>query len=258
MKIATWNVNSIRPRLEQVCEWLKTAAPEIVVLQEIKVVSELFPRSDFEDLGYNVAVHGQKTYNGVALLSKFPIDDVTCGIPGDIPGYEEDAQARYINAFTGGLRIASVYVPNGQEPGSDKFRYKLEFCKALAQHIQNLGQQDEPLIIAGDYNITFDDQDVCDPEAWREQILCSQDERQALRTIINAGVYDALETMQKRSFTWWDYRQGAFQKDQGMRIDHILASPHVIDRLQDAGVDRDVRGLPQPSDHAPVWCKLRA
>lgn len=251
LRIATWNVNSVRPRLEQLLAWLSLTKPDIVLLQETKVVDELFPREPIEDLGYNLTVHGQKTYNGVAILSKFSIEDVQRGLPNF-----DDPQARYLEAFTGGLRVASVYVPNGQAPGTEKFSYKLAFMQELTQHIRDQNNHQEIMVVGGDYNITVDDDDVYDPVAWHEQILCSSEERRTLRTLLNAGLHDALAIADARSFTWWDYRQGAFPKDHGLRIDHLLISAPAVDCLEAAGVDRDVRANQQPSDHAPVWCRF--
>ena len=251
MKIATWNVNSVRSRLPHVLDWLRETSPDVVLLQEIKVVEELFPFEAIEDLNYNIAVYGQKTYNGVGILSKFPLEDVTKGIPGGA----EDPQARYIEAVTGGVRVASVYVPNGQAVGSEKFAYKLSFFADLQRHLTTLMETQEMVFIGGDFNVTVDDQDVYDPVGWREEILCSTQERQAIHQILQEGYIDTVRSLrpQETIYSWWDYRQGSFHKNHGLRIDHILASPALTGQLKEAGVDVNVRRLEKPSDHAPVW-----
>ena len=251
MKIATWNVNSVRSRLLHVLDWLRETSPDVVLLQEIKVVEELFPFEAIEELNYNIAVYGQKSYNGVGILSKFPLEDVLKGIQGGIA----DPQARYIEAVTGGVRVASVYVPNGQAVGSEKFAYKLSFFNDLQRHLKTLIHPKEMVFIGGDFNVTVDDQDVYDPIGWREEILCSTQERQALHQILQAGYIDTVRSLrpQETIYSWWDYRQGSFPKNHGLRIDHIFASPTLIGRLKEAGVDVSVRRLEKPSDHAPVW-----
>lgn len=253
-KIATWNVNSIRTRLPHLLSWLKESAPDVVLLQETKVTDDQFPRDEIETLNYNIALYGQKTYNGVAILSKFPLEDITTGIPAF-----EDEQARYIEAVTGGMRVASVYVPNGTEVGSDKFAYKLDFLKRLYTHVQTLLTYDEALILGGDYNITPSDEDVYDPMEWHEKILCSTEERNALRSIIYLGLTDALKAIhpdKKELYTWWDYRAGAFQNNFGLRIDHLLLSPQAADCLKRCEVDKAMRTLEKASDHAPVICEI--
>lgn len=254
MKIATWNVNSIKARLPNVLAWAKKAEPDVLLLQEIKTVDEGFPRLEFEDLGYNVVTHGQKTYNGVAILSKRPIDDVTKGLHGD----PDDAEARYVEGFTDGLRVASVYVPNGQEVGSEKFAYKLKFLRRLLGHVKSLLKSEEACVIGGDYNIAPEDADVYDPDAWRDQVLCHPDERAALRRILNLGYVDAWRAKHPREqrWSWWDYRAGAWPKDHGLRIDHLLLSPQAADRLKRAEIDRTPRGEDKASDHTPVVVEL--
>jgi exodeoxyribonuclease-3 len=251
VKIATWNVNSVRARLTHLLGWLGCSKPDIVLLQEVKVTTEQFPYEPIEELGYNIKVHGQKSYNGVAILSKFPIEDVVAGLPNR----PEDPQARYIEAFTGGVRVASIYVPNGQSVGSEKFAYKLQFMGSLKEHLATLVHLDEPVFIGGDYNITFDDMDVYDPQEWQGQVLCSFEERQSLKALQFLGYCDIIRILHPtpQLFTWWDYRQGSFAKNQGLRIDHILASPLGMDKVHKAGVEEDVRAQSTPSDHAPVW-----
>ena len=255
LKIATWNVNSIRARLTHLLGWLSESTPDIVLLQEVKVISEQFPYEPIEELGYNIKVHSQKSYNGVAILSKFPIEDVGLGLPNR----PEDPQARYIEGFTGGVRVASVYVPNGQSVGSEKFAYKLDFMETLKEHLATLVHLDEPVFVGGDYNITFDDKDVYDPEAWKGEILCSAQERLSLKALQFLGYCDVMRLLHpaQQLFTWWDYRQGAYAKNQGLRIDHILASPLGMDKVLEAGVEESIRAQTSPSDHAPVWLTVQ-
>ena len=254
MKIVTWNVNSIRARLENITDWLRANHPDVVLLQETKCQDHDFPLEAIEDCGYNVARYGQKSYNGVAILSKHPIEDVVNGIPT----FPEDEQARYIEAVTNGIRVASVYVPNGSDVGTEKYEYKLTFMARLKEHLKATLLFDEAFAIGGDYNIAPGDDDVNDVKGWHEQILCSTPERKSLRAILNLGYSDAIRVHHhgKGPYSWWDYRSGAWQKDDGLRIDLILLSPQAVDRLSGSGVDRDPRGLEKASDHAPVWCTL--
>ncbi|WP_010302416.1 exodeoxyribonuclease III [Candidatus Odyssella thessalonicensis] len=254
MKIVTWNVNSIRARLENITTWLRENHPDVVLLQETKCQNHDFPQEAIEDCGYNIAIHGQKSYNGVAILSKFPLEDISCGLPT----FADDEQARYIEAVTNGVRVASVYVPNGGDVGSDKYHYKLSFLAALKDHLKATLLYEEAFVIGGDYNIAPTDDDVNDPKGWHEQILCSTPERKSLRAILNLGYSDAirLHHHDKGPYTWWDYRSGSWAKDDGLRIDLLLLSPQAVDRLAGAGVDREPRGLEKASDHAPTWCTL--
>lgn len=254
MKIVTWNVNSIRARLTNITSWLATHRPDVVLLQETKCQNHDFPMEAIEDLGYNVAVHGQKSYNGVAILSKHPIDDVICGLPT----FTEDEQARYIEAFTNNVRVASVYVPNGGDVGTDKYAYKLIFMEKLREHMNQILLHEEAIVVAGDYNIAPTDDDVADPKAWHEQILCSTPERKALRSLFHLGYHDAVRCLYKGKgpYSWWDYRSGAWPKNEGLRIDLLLLSPQAIDRLSGADVDPTPRGEDKASDHAPTWCSL--
>ena len=253
MKIATWNVNSIKVRLPRLIDWLTTAQPDVVVLQEIKCVDENFPALEIEDLGYNVAVHGQKTYNGVAILSKHPLEDVAAGLPGD----DSDEQARYLEAFTGGVRIASIYLPNGNPVPGEKFDYKLAWMERLVTHAQDLLKWEEPLVLAGDYNVCPQDIDTFDPVGFADDALCQPESRNRFRQLVNLGFTDALRAFHSEQiFSYWDYQRGAWEKDHGVRIDHLLLSPQAADRLKDAGVDREPRGKEKPSDHTPVWCEL--
>lgn len=249
MRIATWNVNSIRSRLEGVSGWLNQNPVEVLLLQEIKCVNEHFPREFFEDLGYNLAILGQKTYNGVAILSKYPIEDVQENIPGFI-----NEQSRYIEAVINKKRIASVYVPNGSEVGSEKYEYKLSFLEAFYNHLKTLYAYDEEVIVGGDYNISPEDNDVYDPKIWKDQILCSIPERRALQKILNIGYVDAFRTLypEKQQFTWWDYRKNSYENNLGLRIDHFLVSPEAADNIKDAYVDEEPRKQEKASDHIPV------
>lgn len=254
--ISTWNVNSIRTRLETVIQWLREHQPTVLLLQEIKCMTELFPEEAFSDLGYNCAVIGQKSYNGVALLSKDPIDDVQTALPNF-----DDTHARYIEAFTGNVRVASVYVPNGREVGSEHYRYKLAFYAALQRHMSQLLALDESVVIGGDFNVAPYAMDMHNPVlSGTDRILCAQGEQDALRSLINTGYTDAVRSLHPYAqglFTWWDYRAGAFDQNRGYRIDHLLLSPQAADRLVSAEISSTVRGLQRASDHAPVMCTLR-
>lgn len=254
MKIATWNVNSIRTRISHMVEWLEAEAPDIALIQEIKTQEATFPFEPIEDMGYNIAMYGQKSYNGVAIFSKSPLEDVQRGLPNR----EGDLEARYIEAVTCGVRVASVYVPNGQAVGTEKFEYKLSFMESLTAHLASLVVLDEAVFVGGDYNITVDDGDVYDPAGWHEEVLCTAAERAALRKIFHLGYGDSLRPFAAgpAAYSWWDYRQGSFQGNRGLRIDHILASPQGMDRLNGGGVHKHMRALERPSDHAPVWIGL--
>lgn len=248
--IASWNINSIRVRLPLFLTWLKERKPDIILLQETKTTDDLFPREAIEDLHYNIALWGQKTYNGVAVLSKFPIEDLRVGLPGF-----QDDQARYLEVVTNGMRVASVYVPNGMEVASEKYAYKLEFLKHLYIHTKNLLTFDESFILGGDFNIAPTDKDIYDPKSWHEKILCSTPERERLRSLLYLGLTDALRALhpeQEELYTWWDYRANSWQNNCGLRIDHLLFSPQLADFLEDAFVDKEVRGAEKASDHAPV------
>lgn len=265
MKIATFNVNSIKARLPRVLEWLAESKPDVACLQEIKCVDENFPSVEIEDLGYNIAVHGQKTYNGVALLSKYPLEDVRCGLDGeDFPDNDDQPnQARYIEAFTNGVRVGCIYLPNGnpvQDGGenSEKYKYKLRWMERLNQHAQELLKYEEKLVLAGDYNIIPKDEDCYDPKAWEGDALALPQSRKYFRTLMNMGFTDALRAMHPSgaNYTFWDYQRGAWQKDHGIRIDHLLLSPQAADCLKACEVERDVRAKEKASDHTPIYCEL--
>ena len=259
MKIAAFNVNSIAVRLPRVLDWLDRAQPDAAVLQEIKCVDEKFPALEFEDRGYNVAVHGQKTYNGVALLSKFPIDDVTKGLPGD----EDDDQARYIEALicpdkAAPVRLCGLYAPNGNPAPGPKFDYKLGWLKRLKKRAEKLLADEEAFVLAGDFNVIPQEEDVYDPKGWADDALFRPETRAAFREILNLGLTDAIRQIDPTGvrYTFWDFQAGAWAKDHGLRIDHLLLSPQAADRLKDAGIDRAERGKEKPSDHVPVWVEL--
>jgi len=253
-KIATWNVNSIRARLPRVLEWLDEISPDVALLQEIKVVDEAFPGMEIEDLGYNLAIHGQKTYNGVAILSKNPIEDVQCGLPGD----EADEQARYIEAFTGGLRVASIYLPNGNPVPGEKFDYKIAWMDRLITHAEELLATEEAFVLGGDYNVIPADADCHDPARWAGDALCQPESRNRFRALLNLGLTEAFRALHPEPgrYSYWDYTGGAWQKDFGIRIDHLLLSPQASDRLVECDIDKTPRGKEKPSDHTPVWCEI--
>ncbi|MEE2527130.1 exodeoxyribonuclease III [Hyphobacterium sp. HN65] len=254
LTIATWNVNSIKARLENVLDWLREASPDIVCLQEIKTVDENFPRLEIEDLGYNVETHGQKSYNGVAILSKFPIEDVVAGLPGD----DQDEQARYleavISADSGVVRVASIYLPNGNPAPGPKFDYKLAWMKRLNARATELLKYEEVLVLAGDYNVIPGNSDVHDPAAWEGDALTRPESRAAFRELLFQGYSSAFEQCDGRAhqYTFWDYQAGAWQKDHGIRIDHLLCSPQAADKLKSVEIHKKVRGKTKASDHVPV------
>ncbi len=257
MRLATWNVNSINARLETVVGWFDEASPDVAVLQEIKCIDEKFPAEAFERLGYNVAVHGQKTYNGVAMLSKTPMEDIRRGLPGD----DADEQARYIEAVISGpkpVRVAGIYLPNGNPVGTEKFNYKLAWMARLKAHATELLRYEEPLVIAGDYNVIPRPEDADKPEAWLGDALFQPESKAAWRALQNLGLTDAFMQMDGSAgeYTFWDYQAGAWPRNHGIRIDHALLSPQAADRLTGFEIHRDVRGRDKPSDHVPVVVEL--
>jgi exodeoxyribonuclease-3 len=258
MRVATWNVNSIRQRTEQLTAWLAERSPDIVCLQETKCLDHAFPRQVFESLGYNLAVHGQKTFNGVAILSKLKFDEVTSGLPGD----DSDDHARFIEATvstaTGVLRVASIYLPNGNPPHTDKYSYKLKWMDRLAHYAQERLQLEEPLIMAGDYNVIPTPADVHNPALWANDALFLPQTREKFRTLANLGLTDAVRATSDAGglYTFWDYQAGACQKNWGIRIDHLMLSPQAADRLTGAGIDKHLRSWEKPSDHVPVYIDL--
>ena len=257
MRLATWNVNSINARLETVLGWFEETMPDVAVLQEIKCIDEKFPAEAFERLGYNVAVHGQKTYNGVAMLSKTPMEDIRRGLPGD----DGDEQARYIEAVISGptpVRMVGIYLPNGNPIGTEKFAYKLAWMARLRAHAIALLRYEEPLVIAGDYNVIPRPEDADKPEGWLGDALFQPESRAAYRSLQNLGLTDAFMQMDGSAgeYTFWDYQAGAWPRNHGIRIDHALLSPQAADRLTGFEVHRDVRGREKPSDHVPVVVEL--
>ena len=259
MKIATWNVNSVKARLDTVTTWLTQAAPDIACFQEIKTTDENFPIQAFESLGYNCAIHGQKSYNGVAILSKRPPEDVVKGLPES----EGDDHARYIEAVVptdnGMVRVASIYAPNGNPPHSERFAYKLAWMERLNRHIQRLLALEEPLLLTGDFNVIPTPEDCDNPKSWEGDALFQPETRASFRRICNLGLTDAFRAChaEPRKYTFWDYQAGSWQKDHGIRIDHILLSPQAADRLASCAIERHVRAWEKPSDHVPVVCELR-
>jgi len=254
VRIATFNVNGIGARLPRLLEWLEEAQPDVACLQEIKCQDDNFPRLEITAAGYQVETHGQKGFNGVALLSRTPISDISRGLPGD----EEDVQARWIEGTVGGVRIACLYLPNGNPQPGPKFDYKLAWMKRLIDRAGILLASEQPLVLAGDYNVCPSDEDVWDVRAMANDALTQPDSRALYRSLLNLGLTDAIRALipAGRAYTFWDYQAGAWAKDWGLRIDHLLLSPQAADRLVDAGIDRKVRGREKASDHTPVWCAL--
>lgn len=254
MHVATWNVNSIRAREARVLAWLEATRPDVLCLQELKVVDVKFPREAVEALGYHVETHGQPTYNGVAILSREPLVDVDRGFGDDDP----DDHARFIAATTSGVRVMCAYMPNGQAPDSPKFQYKLRWFERLGAYLGGRLDAGGAALLCGDFNVAPADLDVWDPEGWRGHVLCTPEERAALARIMEGRFVDVVRRVHPDAqlFTWWDYRQLAFPKNRGLRIDHIVATPALAERVTDAGVDRNARKGKQPSDHAPVWARF--
>ncbi len=257
LRIATWNVNSIRQRLDHLLFWLKDANPDVVCLQEIKCVDEAFPRAEIEAAGYNVAVHGQKTFNGVAILSKAPFES-TRGLPGD----DADEQARYIEAViphgAGVARVASIYLPNGNPPDTEKYPYKLKWMDRLIARARELLTYEEPLVLAGDYNVIPEARDAKDPAVWTHDALFLPATRAKFQRLLNLGFTDALRatTDAPGLYTFWDYQAGAWQRDNGIRIDHLLLSPQAADLLRGVAIDKHMRAREKPSDHTPIRIDL--
>lgn len=254
MKLAAWNVNSLKVRLPQLLEWLEAGKPDLVCLQETKLEDHNFPHAEIEATGYQVAFSGQKTYNGVALLARETLTDVVCGNP-----HFPDPQKRLIAATVAGVRFVCAYIPNGQAIDSDKYAYKLAWLDALGAWLGEELAANPQLALAGDFNIAPEDRDVHNPAAWAGQILCSAPERAAFQRLLGLGLRDSFRLFDQpeKSFSWWDYRMLGFQKNQGLRIDHILLSEPLAARCTAAGIDREMRKRERPSDHAPVTATLR-
>jgi exodeoxyribonuclease-3 len=249
MKLATWNVNSLKVRLPHLLDWLAQARPEVVCLQELKLEDAKFPRAELEQAGYRAAVHGQKTYNGVAILARAAPTDIVAGIPG-----LEDEQKRVIAATASGVRVVCVYCPNGQAVGSEKYAYKLRWFVALKEYLAAELARHRQLAVAGDFNVAPEDRDVHDPKAWEGQVHVSAPERAAWRALLDLGLQDTFRLFEQpeRAYSWWDYRMAAFRRDAGLRIDQILASAALARRCTGCAIDKAPRKLERPSDHAPV------
>lgn len=257
MRIASWNVNSVRARLPNVTGWLEAARPDVLLLQEIKCETDAFPRFEFEAMGYNCNVVGQKSYNGVALLSRHPVSEVLTALPDD----PADAQARYIEATIEGLRIASLYLPNGNPMGTEKYDYKLAWMARLKTHIKALLETETPFILGGDYNVIPSAEDVYDPKGWEEDALFHPRTLSAYRDILNMGLTETYRTLhphEKEAYTFWDYQAGAWQRNLGLRIDHFLLSPEATDKLVSCEIDRTPRAQEKASDHTPIIVTLNA
>jgi exodeoxyribonuclease-3 len=257
MKIATFNINGIKARAEALPAWLDQAQPDVVVLQEIKSVDDAFPREPLEQRGYHVESHGQKGFNGVAILSKLPLSDIRRGLPGD----DADEQSRWIEATVEcprPIRVCGLYLPNGNPAPGPKFDYKLAWMARLERHAAAFLNGEVPVVMAGDYNVIPDPIDAARPEAWVTDALFLPESRAAFRRIVNLGYTDAIRTRNSGAgiYTFWDYQAGAWERNNGIRIDHLLLSPQAADRLTGTGIDKAVRGLEKPSDHVPVWITL--
>lgn len=259
MKIATYNVAGIKARMEALTDWLTETQPDVVVLQEVKSVDEAFPRAHFEALGYNIETHGQKGFNGVAIFSKFPLEDVRRGLPGD----DSDEQARWIEATVVGktaLRICGMYLPNGNPAPGPKYDYKLAWMERLRLRAEELLKGEEPVLMGGDYNIIPQAEDAASPHKWREDALFLPQSREAFWRILNLGYYEAFRLLNPEGghYSFWDFQKGAWDRNEGIRIDHWLLSAQAADLLKGAGIDKMFRGRPRPSDHVPVWIDIDA
>ncbi len=252
MKLASWNVNSLKVRLPHVLQWLETARPDIVGLQETKVTDDNFPEAAIRAAGYHVACSGQKTYNGVAVLARNELTDIATGIPG-----LEDPQRRVLATTVSGVRFINLYVPNGQEVGSAKYAYKLDWLARLRDWLARECENHERIAVVGDFNVAPEDADVHDPEQWREKILCSTPEREALQALLALGFTDSFRRFEHPpgTFSWWDYRMNNFRRNRGLRIDLILTSPALTGEVSASTIDREPRTWERPSDHAPVVCE---
>lgn len=259
MRIATYNINGVKARLPALLAWLDAATPDAAVLQEIKSIDEGFPRGPIEERGYRVETHGQKGFNGVAILSRLPLEDVSRGLPGD----DADPQARWIEATVMGsraVRLAGLYLPNGNPAPGPKYDYKLAWMARMHTHAARLLASEEPVVLAGDYNVIPQDADAARPEAWTEDALALPDSRAAFRRLLHLGYADAFRLREPGpgQYSFWDYQAAAWERNDGIRIDHLLLSPQAADLLTDAGIDKDVRAGEKPSDHVPVWIDLDA
>jgi exodeoxyribonuclease III len=256
VKIASWNVNSVKARLPHLLSFLQDAQPDVMCLQETKCLAADFPLLEVKALGYHVETIGQRSYNGVALVSKAPPSELVCGLAGDV----EDGQPRYIEASFGEVRVASVYLPNGNPVGTEKFTYKLAWMERLIGHTRELLQREIPFVLAGDYNICPTDDDVYDPVAFRDDALCRLGARSRFRALLYLGLTDAYRVFHREPhrYTFWDYQAGRWHRDEGLRIDHLLLSPHAADRVVACDIDKKPRAKDRASDHTPIWCELAA
>ena len=254
MKIATFNINGVKARLPALLDWLRDAATDVVVLQEIKSTDDQFPRLEIEEMGYNIETHGQKGFNGVAILSRLPLSDVRRGLPGD----DADEQARWIEAEVAGLRVCGLYLPNGNPAPGPKYDYKLAWMERLHARAQALLDAEETALILGDFNVIPQAEDCWNPRVWQNDALYLPPTRAAFRRLLNLGFTDALRAVDASPglYTFWDYQAGALQKNWGIRIDHVLLSPQAADRLETCGIDAETRSREKPSDHVPVWVTL--
>ncbi|TDL84155.1 exodeoxyribonuclease III [Palleronia sediminis] len=259
MRIASFNINGVKARLPILLDWLREARPDVACLQEIKSVDEGFPREAVEDLGYTVETHGQKGFNGVAILSKLPLEDVTRGLPGD----DDDEQARWIEATVMGaraVRVCGLYLPNGNPVPGPKYDYKLAWMERLHDRARALLATEEPAVLCGDYNVIPMDEDAARPDAWREDALARPETRAAFRRLVSLGLTEAFRARHRGPghYSFWDYQAGAFDRNDGIRIDHHLLTPQAADLLDDCWIEADLRAREKPSDHVPVWVELDA
>ncbi len=258
MKIASFNINGVKARLPALIDWLSAAKPDVAAVQEIKSVDETFPREPIEDLGYNVETHGQKGFNGVAILSRRPIEDVARGLPGD----PEDEQARWIEATISGdkgaIRVCGLYLPNGNPAPGPKYDYKLAWMERLRTRAAELLKAEEPAVLAGDWNVIPQAEDAANPQNWREDALFLPETRAAFRRILHLGYTDAFRALHPEPgrYTFWDYQAGAWRRNDGIRIDHLLLTPQAADRLVACEIDSEIRAGEKPSDHVPIWAEL--
>ena len=254
MRITTWNVNSVRQRLDHLVAVLREEAPDVLCLQELKCQDDAFPRAEVEAAGYQVTTHGQKGFNGVAILSRAPLEDVTRGLPGD----PADEQSRYIEGVVAGVRVASIYLPNGNPAPGPKYDYKLAWFDRLISHVEGRLALEEPLVLGGDYNVIPEERDAANPDAWRADALFLPQSRAKLRELTALGLTDALRACDDSPalYTFWDYQAGSWPRNFGIRIDHLLLSPQAADRLKGVTIHRHVRGWDKPSDHVPVSVEL--
>ena len=258
MRITCWNVNSLKARLGHVLDYCRSGQTDCLLLQELKLTDEAFPHDEFSAIGWNAAAHGQKTYNGVAILSRHNIIDVVKGLPCLTEDDKSDKQSRYIEATVAGFRVGSIYLPNGNPCPGPKFDYKLAWMKRLHSRAQALFAEEIPAVLGGDYNVMPQDIDCYDPSAWAGDALWHMDSRAAFSSLLNLGYTDAIRAIhpQGAQYSYWDYQAGAWQRDNGIRIDHLLLSPEASSRLKNAGIDKKPRGLERPSDHTPVWVEV--